>query len=240
MNPENDPASVSIMSMDTRFDHAVHRPPARQIAALLSRTPVSPNALTVLSLVPAFMASAMFYSGTGMQAGLGILMFYAWAVLDHADGELARRTGKTSAFGMKLDDTCDDIASNTMLIGIYAGSVRQMSAHHAFWIFAFIAAMLLNIASGMLVLKEKRITRERLKGDPANADASVKQQKILDHFTGREPFYILLLIYWIFTSGFQAGIGYFVMVMLSGCYVMSFVSFTAYFLMKKESNRANQ
>lgn len=228
------------MSMDTRFDHMIHRPPARRIAMLLSRTPVTPNTVTVLSLVPAFIAAVMFCSGTGIQTGLGILMFYTWAVLDHADGELARRTGKTSAFGIKLDDTCDDIASNTMLIGIYVGSVRQMSAHHSFWIYAFVAAVLLNIISGMMVLKEKRITRKRLSGTPAAAEVSVKQQKMLDHFTGREPFYILLLVYWIFTAGFPAGIGYFVIFLLSGCYVMSFVSFAAYSLMRKESNRADQ
>lgn len=169
-------------SFDTAFDGLVHRPPARRLAFFLSRLPVSPNHVTCASLVPAALGAFAYAKGGLGYAALGLLGFYAWSLLDHADGELARMTGAGSAFGRKLDDTCDFVASNLFLAGIFAGLVPFWNVRDgAIFTAIFGAGLVVNVAVGAFVLKAKRRP-----GEKAGAVA-----KWTDHFTGREPFYVL-------------------------------------------------
>ncbi len=83
---------------DARLAHALVRP--------LARTPVHPNAVTSVGLGVGLAAAACYAAG-GRMADAGAALYLASAVLDHADGELARLTGKASAFGHKFDRAAD-------------------------------------------------------------------------------------------------------------------------------------
>ena len=184
------------LSCDTPLDRIIHRPPARFLAAFLKPFPVHPNAITLSSLAPAFAAAACFAHGTGAGGWAGLAGFYLWALLDHADGELARLKGMTSEFGKKLDDVCDTIASSVMLLGIFAGLVERSEAGAPLawpefaWA-AFGTAILLNAAASELLLRAKRKVRREAVAENRACEIAW-QQKILDHFTGREPFYVLI------------------------------------------------
>ena len=75
---------------DQRFATALMRP--------LRATPITPNQITTLSLAIGLLA-ALLYAQNGWAVHLGAACFVLAFWLDHADGELARMTGRSSPFG---------------------------------------------------------------------------------------------------------------------------------------------
>ncbi|NQV48207.1 MAG: CDP-alcohol phosphatidyltransferase family protein [Rhodospirillaceae bacterium] len=86
----------------------MERPPwDQQIAARLVRplikTPVTPNMVTLVTLVIALAGAGLFVPGDPKLANWGAGLFVLARFLDHFDGELARQSGKTSKLGYYLD-----------------------------------------------------------------------------------------------------------------------------------------
>ncbi|HWO08510.1 MAG TPA: CDP-alcohol phosphatidyltransferase family protein [Polyangiaceae bacterium] len=96
-----------------------NRPMAYAFVALVYRTPLTPNQVTVLSIVVGMVAAGCFWQGgeSGMLWG-GILL-WASAILDGADGILARAKQQFSAVGRALDGSADLIVA--LVVGIGAG-----------------------------------------------------------------------------------------------------------------------
>ena len=75
---------------------------ARRAAALLARTPATPNAVTAASIAVGLTAAYMLSRGDAwIYLGGALFMVAVW--MDHVDGELARQTGRTSTFGHYFD-----------------------------------------------------------------------------------------------------------------------------------------
>lgn len=116
-----------------------YHPLARRLARLLVPTPVSPNMVSVLSLVCLIAAAFAFTRMAWPQNALaGLFFMLLWHIVDGADGDLARMTGRASATGELVDGVCD-----------YAGNVFMYFA------FAFLAddvwgawAWILAVAAG--------------------------------------------------------------------------------------------
>lgn len=232
-NMEQNPISQDILSLDTPWDRWVHRPPARIVAKVLSKTPTTPNQVTLLTLIPAAI-SAWYFTRANFTAGLwALFFFYLWSMLDHVDGELARLTGKTSEFGRKLDDTCDNIATMAILSGIFWGAIVLLDKKSQTVVeITFVIGLLLNVISGILVLKAKREVREVAVTHQKVTQRFVFFQKLIDLLTGRDPFYLLILVvlgslYW---QGPWKWVS--ISVLLAGVYFISFSSFTAWFKMR--------
>jgi phosphatidylglycerophosphate synthase len=100
-------ASLKPREVEETIDVYVHRPLAYILARAFYRLPISPDLVTLLSIV-AGIGSAVSLVVTfpyHLQAG-GLLLFLS-AVLDCADGQLARMRGTSSLFGRMLDGTAD-------------------------------------------------------------------------------------------------------------------------------------
>jgi len=86
-----------------------------KVASVLARTGVTPNTLTLLSMLPAI--------GSGVLAAYGA---FGWATLflllsgvfDMLDGPLARSTGTVSRYGALLDSTVDRLTDAAPLLGL--------------------------------------------------------------------------------------------------------------------------
>ncbi len=78
---------------------------ARWLVRPLVRTPVHPNHVTTLGLLIG-LAGAVFFARGGASMHVGAVFFVLAAFIDHADGELARLSGKTSRFGHYYDRVC--------------------------------------------------------------------------------------------------------------------------------------
>ena len=101
--------------------HSLIRPPVR----LLARTPVTPNQLTTVRLLTGLAAAAGFALG-GVGRDIGAALFLLSLLLDRADGELARQTGRVSARGYRYDLVCDCIATVLCFVGLGVGLIGAL------------------------------------------------------------------------------------------------------------------
>jgi len=100
----------TVKSRDIFFNRFVARPLAVPVVALLARTRVTPNQVTLASLAVFVLAAAGLVAlpgHGGLLAAVAVLTFSY--VLDCADGMLARLTGRSSPFGSFLDFTFDEM-----------------------------------------------------------------------------------------------------------------------------------
>lgn len=98
----------------------VHRPLAYGLVALLYRSSVTPNQVTLLSLLVGLSAGACFIAGAPELMLWGGVLLWTSAILDGADGILARAKGAFSELGRALDGTADMlVAVATVLPAIY-------------------------------------------------------------------------------------------------------------------------
>jgi CDP-diacylglycerol--glycerol-3-phosphate 3-phosphatidyltransferase len=104
--------------------------PARRaldpIVAALARAGATPTGVTLFGLALNIAAGVVVGLGHPVLAGLTLILA---GVCDALDGQLARRTGRTSRFGAFLDSTIDRIDETAVLAGIAAWFLRSGRAY---------------------------------------------------------------------------------------------------------------
>lgn len=127
--------SLKPLEVEEPIDVWVHRPPAYVLARILLPTPVSPNLVTVGSIVASFAAGAAIFSGFRGHLALAGLLIFSSAVLDCCDGQLARLRKSSSAFGRMLDGVADLVGSTVVVLGGAWLLVRKFQdPPWAFWL----------------------------------------------------------------------------------------------------------
>jgi phosphatidylglycerophosphate synthase len=94
---------------------------ARWMVRPLRDTRVSPNHVTTASLLVGLAGAALYAGGTPGAANAGAVLYCLSAFLDHADGELARLSGKTSDFGHVYDRLADLAVKISLFTGMGIG-----------------------------------------------------------------------------------------------------------------------
>ena len=94
---------------------------ARRLVAPLVDSRVTPNHLTTLRLAVGLAAAAAFIPGSYGWSNLAALLLVLSNFLDHADGELARMSGKTSRIGHLYDLASDGAVTILLFIAIGVG-----------------------------------------------------------------------------------------------------------------------
>lgn len=89
----------------------VHRPLAYAFVALVFRTPLTPNQVTVLATLTGLVAAGCWFVGTPTLMVAGGIILWASAILDGADGILARAKQLHSQFGRALDGSMDMVVA---------------------------------------------------------------------------------------------------------------------------------
>jgi phosphatidylglycerophosphate synthase len=95
---------------------------ARPFSSLLAGLRFSPNQVSVLSLLVSIAGMILVASATWESLVIGALMVHLGLLLDHADGQVARKRGMGSTWGMYLDMAFDRIVE----VGIIAAMVPVM------------------------------------------------------------------------------------------------------------------
>jgi phosphatidylglycerophosphate synthase len=90
----------------------LYHPLAWQLAKRLARTPLTPNMVSVIGAMfvlgaALFYAQPPFLPAWPLSAAIGMALHMTWHVVDGADGDLARLTGKASPIGEMVDGICD-------------------------------------------------------------------------------------------------------------------------------------
>jgi phosphatidylglycerophosphate synthase len=95
---------------------------ARILIRPLARWPaIGPNHVTTLSLLFAAAAGGLYAMGSAGAANWAAVLFVLSRFIDHADGELARLTGKTSRFGYYYDYVVGALSSVALFVGLGVG-----------------------------------------------------------------------------------------------------------------------
>lgn len=110
--------SLKSRDVEEPVDVYVHRPLAYVLARALLPTPISPNLVTIASMV-------IGVSGAVLMMAPAVPHHFQWAaacaflstVFDCADGQLARMRKTSSVLGRMLDGTADVIVTAAILIG---------------------------------------------------------------------------------------------------------------------------
>ena len=109
------PRSGRPRELEDPLNLLVYHPLAARLARLLVPTGISPNAVSVMGLT-ALCAATWAFVGTAWptNALIGLFFLLIWHVVDGADGDLARMTGRTSATGELVDGVCDYLGNTIM------------------------------------------------------------------------------------------------------------------------------
>ncbi len=125
------------MSHDTWIHRAV-----RGLVRPLANSPVTPNHLTTVRLLTGLGAAAGFAVGSPAWTNLAAGLFFLSMLLDRADGELARISGKSSRFGHFYDIVTDAICDTAVLAGVGVG---LRAGSYGMW------AIAMGVAAGLSV-----------------------------------------------------------------------------------------
>ena len=130
-------ASLKSLETENYIDRLIFRPVGFLIAKLLSKTSITPNTVTIISIFIGVATGPLFYYNTLRLTLLGILCLFLANVLDCVDGQLARLTGKNSKIGRILDGIAGDI----WFASIYVFLALRLNNQYDTWLF-FIPAIL--------------------------------------------------------------------------------------------------
>lgn len=120
------------------LNHYVYHPLAWRLARQLARTPITPNMVSVVGGM-FVVAAAVAYAQPWwpVSALLGMALHMGWHVVDGADGDLARMTGRSSPLGELVDGLCDYL-SHIVLYIVLAWLLQQQIGPIA-WFYTVLA-----------------------------------------------------------------------------------------------------
>ena len=121
---------------DGIVDKYFNRPFGRPFSKLLVRTPVTPNQISVASIVVGLAGASFLARGDRAAAVLGAVLFQLSAVVDCMDGDVARMACKESPLGKWLDIVGDQVVHAGIFIGIAVGLAGRGSSEPVGWLAA--------------------------------------------------------------------------------------------------------
>ncbi|MBT8401994.1 MAG: CDP-alcohol phosphatidyltransferase family protein [Rhodothermia bacterium] len=117
--------------------YLVH-PVSKAFVRVFARIGVHPNAVSVFGMIFGALAAVAYFNYREWEfAVAGFFFMFLWHVMDGADGQLARLTGKTSEIGKVLDGLCDHLSFSLVYVAIATALTIDRGAW--VWIPAFAA-----------------------------------------------------------------------------------------------------
>jgi phosphatidylglycerophosphate synthase len=131
--------SLKPLDIEEPIDVWVQRPVGFVIAKLSFPTPITPNQITIISIVFGLVAGFFYLRPSAHHLQWAGLCVFLSAAFDCADGALARMRKSSSALGRMLDG----VADLTTTIAAVGGSVFVMASRHAhpWWHAAIVVAL---------------------------------------------------------------------------------------------------
>lgn len=110
----------------------LYHPLSWRLARRLAATPITPDMVSVAG-AGAIVLAALAYAQLGWPwgAALGLALHMGWHVLDGADGDLARITGRSSPHGELVDGICDYVGHIALYVTM--GSIAAGQIGGAGW-----------------------------------------------------------------------------------------------------------
>ncbi len=165
---------------DLFWNTFVARPPAAVVVAVLERTPITPNQITLGAFGVALAAAGLVVYAPGYFGLLAaIIVFELSYVLDCADGMLARLRGIASTKGHLLDFLMDEIKAFVLLGAVATRLYREHSDPR--YLLLGIGG-LVCLATGIAITTFQR--RPEIAGPLPAASATETQRSLLSRLVG--------------------------------------------------------
>jgi len=157
------------------------------ITRLLVKTPVTPNQVTIISLILGIASAAFFSHGAHTYTIIAGLFYFISTVFDQCDGEVARYKQMTSDFGKTFDIIVDSIVNATITIGITIAIYKTNGSG-----LSIIAGLLAMTGIVISLLLTTYFSHEN------NNNTGTKE--MLDRLNNKDFFYIIMLASVIFNQ----------------------------------------
>ena len=144
---QNEPTFESTLkSVDTEefIDIHFYRPIGYRLALFFDRLGITPNQVTVMSIIIGIAAGICFYYTSFWMNLLGVCLLIWANIYDSVDGQLARMTGRKTELGRILDGACGDF----WFFSIYFAIIFRLWPNWNFWI------LLLALSAGYFHSKQ--------------------------------------------------------------------------------------
>lgn len=112
-------------SADGWVDRVLNRRCSRFFTRLFVHFPISPNQISVLSLLFGFAGTYGFWNASPLSGLVGALFYELAVILDHTDGEIARLKFLESSLGEWLDFSIDTLIHAALVLGIGVTASRS-------------------------------------------------------------------------------------------------------------------
>lgn len=157
------------------------------ISGFLSRTSVTPNQVTIVSLIIGIAAAVFFSHGAHTYTIIAGVLYFLSTVFDQCDGEVARLKQMETEFGWKFDIIVDAIVNAVIVIGITIAVYMKMGS-------------VLVIMAGFFAMTGITISLLLATYFSRNSKKNTGTKEMLDKLNNKDFFYIIMLLSVIFNQ----------------------------------------
>ncbi len=157
------------------------------ISGLLVKTPVTPNQVTIISLIIGIVSAVFFSHGSHTYTIIAGVLYFVSTVFDQCDGEVARFKHMESDFGRIFDIIVDSIVNAAIVIGITIAIYKANGSG-------------LTIVAGLLAMMGIVISLLLTTYFSSECKKDTGAKEILDKLNNKDFFYIIMLASVIFNQ----------------------------------------
>ncbi len=157
------------------------------ISGFLVKTPVTPNQVTIVSLIIGIVAAVFFSHGAHTYTIIAGILYFISTVFDQCDGEVARHKHMESDFGRIFDIIVDSIVNAAIVIGITIAIYKLNSS-------------VLTIIAGLLAMTGIVISLLLTTYFSSESKKDTGAKEMLDKLNNKDFFYIIMLVSVIFNQ----------------------------------------
>ena len=142
--------SLKMTEIEEIIDLIFYRPLAFILVKIIYPTDITPNQITIASILFGISAGVIYATGTALSGLYGALFFMIYNVLDCSDGQLARLKKNGTHAGRIIDGIADYITAAAVFIGLGIGYPDHSYGHATWWLLLLTLAVS-NIIQSVLV-----------------------------------------------------------------------------------------
>ncbi len=169
------------------IDRYIIRKISEFFTGLLVKTSITPNQVTIISLILGIVSAAFFSHGAHTYTIIAGVLYFVSTVFDQCDGEVARFKHMESNFGKTFDIIVDSIVNAAIVIGITIAIYKTNSSGIT------LAVGLLAMAGIVISLLLTTYFSNKRKNDTGT-------KEMLDKLNNKDFFYIIMLASVIFNQ----------------------------------------
>lgn len=189
-----------IKNLTKPTDGLVSRNINRKLSTAISRwlvyLPITPNQMTFLTGLIAFVPCYFMYQGGYKNWLIGAAVYQLASMLDGVDGEIARLKMKSSKFGQWLDTLLDFVSMIAVLLCLVAGVHRVDQPEYIRWAgkLAIIFALLSFVGLLLFVIRFKKEGSFNIQYSFLKSDSKWAKAIQSVDFLGKRDFYIFFFL----------------------------------------------